>query len=92
MTKTKPAAVLIAGTMLLLAGCGGGEPETQESAGSAPAAAESSDAAASEREDVLGASMHHALDKAEAVEGEIMQQKKDIDAAVDAAEGNTDDE
>jgi hypothetical protein len=93
MTKTKPAAVLIAGTVLLLAGCGGGQPETSEPTQSTATTGDSSDGdVASEREDVLGASMHHALDKAEAVEDQVMQQKKDIDAALDAAEGNTDDE
>ncbi len=93
MTNTKHAAILIAGTLLLLAGCGGGQPESNEPAGSVAAAGASSDGdAASEREDVLGASLHKSLDKAEAVEDQVMQQKKDIDAALDAAEGNTDDD
>ena len=70
-------SVLIASLFLL--GCGGGE---------------SGDSAetADEGEDVIGATYHDALDKANAVEAMIEQDKADIDAALDEAEGDTTDD
>jgi hypothetical protein len=40
-----------------------------------------------EATDVLGESFHESLDSAEAVEGELMRAKENLDAAIEEAEG-----
>lgn len=61
---------------LAFAGCG----DSSDSSGATEAVEEASD--------VLGESFHDSLDAAEAVEEEVMQAKKDLDAAMQEAEGN----
>jgi hypothetical protein len=74
-------SVLIASLFLL--GCGGSESGDS---------AETVDEAADEGADVIGATYHDALDKANAVEAMIEQDKADIDAALEEAEGDTEDD
>ena len=76
-------SVLIASLFLL--GCSGGE------SGESGDSADSADMA-DEGEDVIGAAYHDALDKADAVEAMIEQDKADIDAALEEAEGDTADD
>lgn len=95
MKMNHAAPIITAATVLLFAGCGGAEQEaaSQPEQGAAAAGEAGQSTAASESEDILGAPMHDALDKANAVEDQVMEQKKDIDEALEAAQdGDTDDE
>ena len=62
--------------VMMFGGCGGSSDDAN-----APEAVE-------EASDVMGESLHESLEAAEAVEGEIMKSKDDIDAALKEAEGS----
>ncbi len=67
--------------MLSLAACGGtnGSDESRDASGAPPARADSSG------EDVIGAPLHQALDKARSVEELNGERKGGLDAAIDEA-------
>lgn len=66
-------AIILA--VMMLSGCGGSSDDAN-----APEAVE-------EASDVMGETLHESLEAAEAVEGEIMKSKDDLDAALKEAEG-----